>query len=95
VIAHFRRTMVTIVILSSFAAAPAVAKSCLAPQKPYLPSAPREVRAYADLLRQDFETYLSAVSDYLQCLDRERARAFREAQDVTEQYERFVEIVSD
>ena len=87
--------MVTIVILSSCAAAPALALSCLPPEKPYLPAAPGEVRAYADLLRQDFEVYLSAVSGYLQCLDQERARAFREAQEVTAQYERFVEIVSD
>ncbi|SPJ26340.1 hypothetical protein [Palleronia abyssalis] len=53
------------------------------------------MREYADLLRQDFENYLSEVSDYIGCLDQERVRAFREAQEVTEQYQRFIEIVRD
>ena len=91
---HFH-SLNTIVILLIFLASPALSQSCLPPEKPYLPSAESEVREYADLLRQDFENYLSGVSDYIACLDQERARAFREAQEVTEQYQRFIEIVRD
>ncbi|NVK58357.1 MAG: hypothetical protein HWE26_22445 [Alteromonadaceae bacterium] len=82
-------------MLSSWFPSTALAQSCLAPEKPYLPTAASEVRHYADLLRQDFENYLSEVSRYFACLDEERARAYREAQEVTQQYQRFIEIVSE
>lgn len=91
---HFHPLNTTVILLI-FLAFPAHSQSCLSPEKPYLPSAGSEVREYADLLRQDFENYLSEVSDYIGCLDQERARAFREAQEVTEQYRRFIEIVRD
>ena len=48
---------------------------------------------YADLIRQDFETYLAQVQGYFRCLDAERSRAFGEAQEVSEEYGRFVETV--
>ena len=53
------------------------------------------MREYADILRQDFETYMSEASDYFLCLEQERARAFREAEEVTQDYARFLNIVSD
>jgi len=45
--------------------------------------------AYADLIRSDFETYIADVQDYFRCLDTERARAFTEAREVSEDYGRF------
>ena len=56
---------------------------CISPIRPLLPSDPRDVQAYADLLRQDFEAYMADFVTYLQCLDAERARVFEEGQEVT------------
>ena len=50
-------------------------------------------RAYADLIREDFEGYISAVQEYFRCLDAERARAFSEAQEVSQDYGRFQSVV--
>lgn len=47
------------------------------------------MRLYADLLRADFETYIADVQVYFRCLDAERARAFTEARNVSEDYGRF------
>ena len=67
--------------------------ACVPPERPFLPTSAEDIQAYADLIRQDFETYISAVQDYFRCIDDERARAFVEAQDVSEEYARFVRIV--
>jgi len=48
------------------------------------------MRAYADLIRSDFETYIADVQDYFRCLDTERARAFHEAREVSDDYARFL-----
>jgi hypothetical protein len=48
------------------------------------------MRAYADLIRADFEVYVTDVQDYFRCLDAERARAFTEAREVSEDYGRFL-----
>lgn len=66
---------------------------CIPPIRPFLPSDPRDVQAYADLLRQDFETYIADFSAYLRCLDTERARVFEEGQQVTREYGRFQELM--
>jgi hypothetical protein len=50
------------------------------------------MRLYADLIRGDFEAYFADVQDYFRCLDEERARAFVEARQVSEEYGRFVEV---
>ena len=51
------------------------------------------MRAYADLIREDFEAYIADVQDYFRCLDDERARAFVEAREVSEDYGRFVDVL--
>ena len=61
---------------------------CIPPIRPFLPSDPRDVQAYADLLRQDFEAYIADFGTYLKCLDAERARVFKEGQEVTQEYGR-------
>ena len=70
-----------------------MASPCVAPERPYLPSSPDAMRTYADLLRADFESYIGNVQDYFLCLDEERARAFVEAREVSEDYGRFVSVI--
>lgn len=76
-----------------FVAVAQMASACIAPEKPYLPERLEDVRAYADLLRADFEGYIADIQDYFRCLDAERQRAFLEAQEVSRDYGRLVEIL--
>lgn len=69
------------------------AETCPAPPRPFVPSNPADAQDYADLIRQDFETYLAEVQGYFRCLDAERARAFAEAQEVSQEYGRFIDTV--
>jgi len=73
----------------------AAAASCLAPPRPFLPSDSQAARDYADLIRGDFETYIQDIQSYFRCLDGERARAFEEAREVSEEYGRFLQLVGD
>ncbi len=66
---------------------------CMPPVPPFVPSDPRDIQSYADLLRQDFETYIGDFEAYLRCLDTERARAFQEGQAVVREYARFQELI--
>jgi len=72
-----------------------VAGSCLAPPRPFVPSDSEAARDYADLIRGDFEIYIDDIQRYFRCLDRERARAFEEAREVSEEYGRFLQLVGD
>ncbi len=69
------------------------ATACVPPERPFLPQSPEDVRSYAELIRADFESYITDVQEYFLCLDVERARAFAEAQEVSEDYGRFVKTV--
>jgi hypothetical protein len=64
---------------------------CLPLSPPLLPSDARLMREFAELLRDEFEQYLSEVTGYFRCIDDERARAWREAAEVTAQYGAFLE----
>ena len=66
---------------------------CAPPLRPFVPSDPRDVQDYADLIRQDFEAYIADFEAYLRCLDDERARVFAEGQEVTAQYGRFLDLM--
>ena len=74
---------------------PVLAESCFAPARPFLPSDSQAARDYADIIRGDFEDYISNIQDYFRCLDNERARAFKEAREVSEDYGRFLQLVGD
>lgn len=87
---HFDRSALLVAV--SLVAQQAAADTCIAPVRPYLPEDQQSVREYADLLRQDFELYVLDVSQYFRCLDSERARAFEEAQEVTADYQRLMEV---
>ena len=69
------------------------AHACTPPERPFLPASREDMRAYADLIRGDFEAYIADVQDYFRCLDEERARAFVEAREVSEDYGRFVDVL--
>jgi len=73
-----------------FLAGVASAETCLAPSRPFVPSDPQAAQEYADLIRNDFEAYIQGIQRYFRCLDNERARAFQEAREVSEEYGRFL-----
>ncbi|SFD22938.1 hypothetical protein SAMN04488094_12167, partial [Tropicimonas isoalkanivorans] len=52
-------------------------------------------RDYAAIIRSDFENYIQDIQSYFRCLDSERARAFEEAREVSEDYGRFLQLVGD
>jgi len=71
------------------------AGSGLAPVRPFVPSDSQAARDYADIIRRDFEIYITDIQDYFRCLEQERARAFEEAREVSQDYGRFLELVGD
>ncbi len=72
-----------------------LAESCFAPARPFLPSDSQAARDYSDIIRGDFEDYIQDIQSYFRCLDSERARAFEEAREVSEDYGRFLQLVGD
>jgi hypothetical protein len=82
-----------VVLLITVLAATGPARACTPPERPVLPTSRADMLTYADLIRGDFEAYIADVQGYFRCLDEERARAFLEAQEVSEDYGRFVEAV--
>lgn len=73
----------------------AQAETCLAPSRPFVPNDPAAAKEYENLIRQDFENYISDVQNYFRCIEGERARAFTEAQEVSQEYGRFVQQVAN
>ncbi len=74
-------------------AAAGPAQACTPPQRPFMPASRDDMRIYAELIRGDFEGYFADVQDYFRCLDEERARAFVEAREVSEDYGRFIAVL--
>ena len=60
-----------------------------------MPSDSEAARAYADLIRSDFELYIQDIQSYFRCLEVERARAFEEAREVSQDYGRFLELMGE
>ena len=79
-----------VILLSAVMARSAGSATCLAPERPFVPSDPVAAVEYADLIRQDFEDYIRDVQVYFRCLDAERARTFEEAREVSHQYGAFM-----
>ncbi|MBM1691134.1 hypothetical protein [Sulfitobacter geojensis] len=73
-----------------FLAGSASAETCFAPSRPFVPSDPQTAQEYADLIKRDFESFIQDIQSYFRCLDNERARAFQEAREVSEEYGRFI-----
>ena len=74
---------------------PVLAESCFAPTRPFVPNDSQSARDYANIIRDDFEDYIQNIQSYFRCLDSERARAFGEAREVSEDYGRFLQLVGD
>tara|TARA_R100000306_G_C4370739_1_gene139842 strand:- start:726 stop:1013 length:288 start_codon:yes stop_codon:yes gene_type:complete len=81
------------VLLSLWLPEVAMAQTCYAPERPFVPTDANDIRAYADLIRSDFELYIEDIQAYFRCLEEERARAFEEAREVSEEYGRFLQVV--
>jgi len=73
-----------------FLAGSALAETCFAPSRPFVPKDPQSAQEYAEIIRNDFEIYIQGIQSYFRCLDDERARAFQEAREVSEEYGRFL-----
>jgi hypothetical protein len=84
---------ITLVLLITVIVAVGPVHACTPPERPFLPASREDMRAYADLIRGDFEAYIADVQEYFRCLDEERARAFIEAREVSEEYGRFLDAV--
>ena len=79
-----------VILLSAVGGSSASCATCLAPERPFVPSDPQAAREYADLIQYDFEIYIQDIQSYFRCLDDERARAFQEAREVSAEYGRFL-----
>ena len=84
---------IPLVLLITVLVAGGPAHACTPPERPFLPTSREDMRAYADLIRGDFEAYINEVQEYFRCLDEERTRAFIEAREVSEEYGRFLDAV--
>lgn len=73
----------------------ASAQTCYAPQRPFVPTDLQDLQQYRDLIGRDFETYIADIQSYFRCLETERARAFEEAREVSEEYGRFLELTAN
>ncbi len=82
---------IPLVLLITVLVAAGPAHACTPPERPFLPASREDMRIYADLIRGDFEAYIADVQEYFRCLDEERARAFIEAREVSEEYGRFID----
>ncbi|WP_037945260.1 MULTISPECIES: hypothetical protein [unclassified Sulfitobacter] len=79
-----------VILLSAVLGSSASSANCLAPERPFVPSDPQAAREYTDLIQNDFDIYIQDIQSYFRCLDGERARAFQEAREVSEEYGRFL-----
>ncbi len=89
--ALLKQTWAVLVVLSWGSAA--IAGSCLPPVQPWMPTNADDVRAYADLLRRDAETYFTNVERYFRCLDQQRREVFDQARAASEDYACVMEIL--
>ena len=87
--------VVQAMIMVALAKVESRAETCLAPVRPFVPSDSQAARDYADIIRRDFEVYITDIQEYFRCLEQERARAFEEASKVSQDYGRFLELVGD
>jgi hypothetical protein len=67
------------------------AETCIAPVRPFVPSDQKSVQEHRDFIQRDFEFYIQDIQGYFRCLDDERARAFEEAREVSDEYGAFLD----
>lgn len=88
-------TVAQAILLVTCLVGEASAASCSPPPRPFVPSDSEAARAYADLIRSDFELYIQNIQSYFRCLEVERTRAFEEAREVSQDYGRFLELMGE
>lgn len=88
-------TVAQAILLVTCLVGEAFAASCLPPPRPFVPSDSDAAREYTDLIRSDFELYIRDIQSYFRCLEEERARAFEEAREVSQDYGRFLELMDE
>ncbi|WP_297753601.1 hypothetical protein [uncultured Shimia sp.] len=91
--ALLKQTWAVMVVLSWGSAA--ISGTCLPPSPPWMPTNADDVRAYADLLKRDAETYFTDVERYFRCLDQQRREVFEQAREVSGDYSRVLEFLDD
>lgn len=91
--ALLKQTWAVMVVLSWGSAA--IAGTCLPPAPPWMPNTASDVRAYADLLRRDAETYFTDVERYFRCMDQQRREVFEQAREISEEYARVLEFLDE
>jgi len=84
-----------LIFLGVLFATTARAETCLSPARPFVPSDPQATKEYSDIIKSDFETYISEIQSYFRCLDQERSRAFEEAREVSQEYGSFLVTVGE
>lgn len=72
-----------------------LAQTCYPPQRPFIPNDPSSVKEYGNIIKDDLERYIQEIQSYFRCLDAERARAFVEARETSDDYRRVLEILGD
>ena len=92
---QFTRICHNTVLLCLWLPGIANAQICFAPERPFVPTDAEDVREFGHLIRTDFELYIEDIQAYFRCLDEERARAFEEAREVSEDYGRFLQVVGE
>ena len=85
-----RKRCLLVIVSLMLLAGGALAETCFAPSQPFVPNDQQAAQEFADLIRNDFENYIQDIQNYFRCLDSERARAFQEAREVSEEYGRFL-----
>lgn len=70
-------------------------EACIPPERPYTALPLDDLRAYRTELSSDFEKYFSGITQYIQCLDTERARVMAEGAEITTLYENFLEVTTN
>ena len=88
-----KKTGYMVIISSIFWGSGCQANSCIPPERPFVPAETDAAREFRDLIYDDYQVYFEDFSRYLQCLDQERARAFQEGQEVSEEYRQFFDQV--
>lgn len=83
------------IVLTFFVSGGACAETCFPPVRPFVPNDGEAFAEFSDLISQDFEAYIEDVQVYFRCLDNERARAFEEARQVSQDYGRFLKEKGD
>ncbi len=84
--------LILLIAQSSGGAAAAQELFCLSPAVPLL-DLPSEVLAdYRGEISGEFEAYFAAVTEYIACLDGERARVMAEARDAATAYSGFLNL---